>query len=50
MNAFRLGILRALMILSAPVTYVVFWLVGSPAWREEFWTSAGRLWRGDGRR
>jgi hypothetical protein len=39
-------VLRTLMILGAPVVNFTFWMGGHPDWRQEFWTSGGKLWQG----
>jgi hypothetical protein len=43
----RLMILRAIVIVSYPAAYLVFWLLGGVQWRRDVHTAMASMWRGE---
>jgi hypothetical protein len=47
MEFLRRCILRAMVIVGFPATYVMWWLIGGRHWHDDFWMSVRSMWRGE---
>jgi hypothetical protein len=45
MEWLRVMLIRAMVIIGAPMTFVFMWLTGPPNWREEWWVTTRQIWR-----